>query len=78
MAILFMEVPYCSRIRQKICRSLAVKEAKIFMIYAIVKAGQKIGHEVVKRSWLFYSWMFISIQVYTKIIYRPLSYTQET
>ncbi len=46
MAILFMEVPYCSRIRQKISRSLAVKEAKIFKIYAIVKAGQKIGQKI--------------------------------
>ena len=49
---------------------------------SIVKAGKKIGQKIgqgaVKRSWPFYSRMFISIQGYTKIIFRPLSYTQET
>ena len=35
---------------------------------SIVKAGQKIGQGAVKRSWPFYSRMFISIQGYTKII----------
>ncbi len=63
-------------------RSLAKIEAKTFMIYVYcqsrTKNRSKNSQETVKRSWSFYSRVFISIQGYTKIIFRPLSYTQET
>ncbi len=49
-------------------RSLAVTEAKIFMIYVCCQSRKKIGQRAVKRSWPFYSRMFISILGYTKII----------
>ncbi len=61
-------------------RALAVIEVKILRYMSIVNAGQKIGQKIGKGGqtvMAVYSRMFISIQGYTRIIFRPLSYTQE-